>query len=209
MGEKSLLAWLAIYIVPLVWSFTKEPKSQEKVFYEVENSGTFGSGTNKLSFFRIRIINNGNAKSSNLLFTINPKKNQSIKMHNFKRSPSKPAILKIISDKYILQFTIARLLPSEYVYVHVATEGIESQSTPYILAKNDEFLINESKPKDSEKNTNKYILFIQLFSFAMTPFAIRYAVKKLYNSRNLRFSVKSKNNSGFILLYSGLPAIAE
>ena len=203
------LTGLAVAIVSgiLVWALTKEPKYREGVFYEIENAGSFGSGEDKLSFYKISVKNNGEQKSRNLFFRLIPRNLSAIRQSEIKRSLSEPKISNKRSGTNGLNFNINELLPSEFINVYVVLSGAEKE--PSIIIKTENSIVRRIENDDGEPSYSRYKLFIMLFFFGLSPLAMRFVLKTAYARGNFRFASKSKNNAGFLLFHSGLILLAE
>ena len=201
----TVIAGVAVYYL----TAESSPFSQrEKLVYDVDNPVTFDSGQTTMSFFNVRVTNDGQKSATNVVVGIQFDDLVTISDSRVSLSsgPAGEIEAQSKSDNQ-LKVDITVLTPGETVTIAILTDTVEGDQ-PTVGVKSD-MSIGEHAPSSALVTTPPASNAI---SGALVPIAVflQFLLLVLMRRRVMRVikrylpTVRSVNNTAFVLLHGGL-----
>jgi hypothetical protein len=198
---------LAITIVGgiVVYYVTKEPeqKTRESLTYSIRSSASFSGSKEQMSVASVNIQNRGGRPAKNVIATIQFD-SPLIRDLASESIPGAPVTKKITSQSAIIEYPA--VLPGETIVIDFL---LKSPATPKVVIRSDESLARQLTGSDELMGVSRPWNTI---ASALVPLSgLLLGVVSAIGLKTLRNqgAFSDKNNTGFLLLHSGLVDEAE
>lgn len=185
----------------LVWWLTRPPANQEGLIFKQSTAVSFDVGKQAYTFSSVRVANTGDAPAKDVTLTVLNSKGATLESHSVATSRSRPMVYIRRNSQGFLTVTLPVLLPSEALDLAVLYTA-RGPVVPEVIVKSSNSLAKRYLPQASNPWSERLRLFFAFLIVAIVPvFLAKMARRNMGIFLDL---MPSKNDSGFLILHSGL-----